>query len=80
MTQWVIDRITDWAPESRRVAAVRLLIWSVILMVINVGLYVASVIDEADLILITLILSWLAITITAMDVVATTDVREETTP
>lgn len=62
-------------PHNRLKAAKWLLVSSVVLMVINVALYVLHVIDEADLILITLVLSWLAITITAADVVATTDVR-----
>lgn len=44
-------------------------------MVINVALYLFKIIDENMLILITLILSWLAITLTAADIVATTDVR-----
>lgn len=55
-----------------------MLVWSVILMVVNVVLFVTSVIDQGNLILITLVLSWLALTITAADLVATTDVREET--
>ncbi len=78
MIHWLECKIVDWDPKDRRRAAVGLLIWSVILMVINVALYVFGVIDESHLILITLILSWLAITITCADVIATTDVREET--
>ena len=71
------DRLTSWAPRARRRMALHCLVWSIVLMVINVGLYVAGVIDESHLILVTLILSWLAITFTAADLVATTDVREE---
>lgn len=52
-----------------------LLVGSVVAMVANVALYVYKVIDQSDLILITLILSWLAITITCADVVFTADVR-----
>jgi antibiotic biosynthesis monooxygenase (ABM) superfamily enzyme len=65
-------------PKQRRRIAFHLLVWSVILMVINVGAFLVGWIDEGDLILITLILSWLALTLTAADVLATTDVRVET--
>lgn len=52
------------------------LLWgSIVLMVVNVALYLFSVIDENMLILITLILSWLAITLTALDILSTQDVR-----
>lgn len=67
----------DWLrkPKNRVKAAFILLFGSIILMVINVALYLFKIIDENMLILITLILSWLAITLTAADIVATTDVR-----
>jgi hypothetical protein len=52
-----------------------MLLWSVALMLGNVVLYATHIIDQAALILVTLVLSWLAITITAIDVVCTTDVR-----
>lgn len=68
--------ITDWPPASRRRLAVHLFVWTLVAAPINVGLYVAGVIDENVLILVTLILSWLALTLTAADLVATTDVRE----
>lgn len=67
--------ITDCPPERRRRIAIHVLLWSVILMVANVTLYVTHIIDEAALILVTLVLSWLSLTITAADLVSTTDVR-----
>lgn len=79
MTDWLIERIVNWAPKDRRRAAVLVLVWSVILMIVNVTLYVVGIVDQRALILITLVLSWLAITLTAIDVIATTDVREEAT-
>jgi hypothetical protein len=75
--KWLECKIVDWPPQARRRAAVALLVWSMVLMFVNVGLYLFKIISESDLILITLILSWLAITLTAVDVIATTDVREE---
>ena len=68
--------IVTYPPVKRRRLAIHMLIWSVVAMVVNVVGYVTGLIDQAGLILITLILSWLAITITAADLVATTDVRE----
>lgn len=65
------------SPESRRKWALRLVIGSIVATVLNVTLFLTKVITETDLILITLVLSWLAITITAADVYATTDVRVE---
>jgi hypothetical protein len=75
---WLERRIEQSSPTKRRRLAVHTLIWSVALGIINVALYVASIITVDHLILITLALSWLAITITAADLVATTDVRETT--
>lgn len=71
------ERLISWAPKARRRAALHVLVWSVVLMAVNVGLYVAGVMGESHLILVTLILSWLALTLTSADLVATTDVREE---
>jgi len=74
---WLECKIVKWDPDKRRTAAVGLLVWSLILMVLNVTLYVVGVLGQKELILVTLVLSWLAITLTAVDVIATTDVREE---
>jgi hypothetical protein len=79
MINWVEHKIMEWEPSQRRRASVHLLVWSMVLGLINVILYVVGVINVDHLILVTLVLSWLAITITAMDLVATTDVREEST-
>jgi hypothetical protein len=68
--------IVTYSPAKRRRFAIHMLIWSVVAMIANVAGYVTGLISQAGLILITLILSWLAITITAADLVATTDVRE----
>ena len=62
-------------PKTRIKYAWVLLILSVVGMFLNVALYLFKIIDESMLILVTLILSWLAITITALDVVLTADVR-----
>lgn len=65
-------------PKNRVKAALWTLFASVVLMIINVTLYLLGLIDEAMLILITLILSWLAITLNMLNIVATADVRKET--
>jgi hypothetical protein len=70
-------KLIDWKPASRRRCAVHILVWSLIAGMVNVVLFALNVITVDQLILITLILSWLAIAITAADLVATTDVREE---
>jgi hypothetical protein len=70
------QRLVSWSPGGRRRAAVQTFVWSVVLMVVNSALYIAGIIDESDLIFVTLVLSWLAITFTAADLVATTDVRK----
>ncbi len=77
MFTWIENKIMDWEPSARRRASVHVLFWSVIAAILNVLLYVVGIIDQNTLILITLILSWFAITITAADLIATTDVREE---
>jgi hypothetical protein len=70
-------RLTSWSPASRRRWAVHILVWSLIAGIVNVVLFAVGLVTVDHLILITLMLSWLAITITAADLVATTDVREE---
>ena len=69
--------IISFPPERRRRLAIHILLWSVILMFVNDVLYLIDIVNEAALIFVTLNLSWLAITITAVDVVMTTDVRVE---
>lgn len=53
-----------------------MLVGSLVAGTVNVILFLAKVITTDDLILITLVLSWFAITITAADLLATTDVRK----
>lgn len=50
---------------------------SIVLMVINVALYLMGILNDSNLILVTLILSWLAITLTALDILSTQDVRDK---
>lgn len=73
-----IERAIDrWDPDDRRRWAIRVGIFSVVAMVVNVALYVTGTITETHMILVTLVLSWLAVTVTCLDAVATTDVRRE---
>jgi hypothetical protein len=72
------ELIIGWSPASRRRAAVHLFFWTAVAAPVNVALYVAGILNESHLILVTLVLSWLAITFTACDLIATTDVRNET--
>lgn len=73
------EAITNWEPRDRRRSAIKALTLCTYLMIVNVMLYVFGIINEANLILITLVLSWLALNVTFVDIVATTDVREEAT-
>lgn len=73
------EAITNWEPRDRRRSAIMGLTLCTYLMIVNVILYVFGILNEAHLILITLVLSWLALNITFVDIVATTDVREEAT-
>jgi hypothetical protein len=75
MTQWAIDKLRNWNPESRLVFAMRLLIWSIVAAVINIAGWLAGIISDRWMIAITLVLSWFALTITAGDIVIGTDVR-----
>ena len=63
---------------KKRIRYAKWLLYSSILgMVLNVALYLFKIIDENALILVTLILSWLAITLTALDILSTQDVRDK---
>ena len=68
MTSTLIDKIecaiVTYPPAKRRRVAIHMLIWSVVAMIVNVGLYLTGLVDQGSLILVTLILSWLAITTT----------------
>lgn len=64
-------------PEKRRRFAIHLLVWSFLLGHVNVGMFLGGIISHELMDLVTNYLSWCAITITALDVVMTTDVRKE---
>jgi len=75
----MISRLEAWIvkcpPERRRRMAIHVLLWSVVLMFVNDIAYLLEWINDVMLIFVTLNLSWLALTVTAVDVVMTTDVR-----
>lgn len=62
-------------PRRRRTAAVVLLVVSLVLGHANVGAFIFGWISHAGMDAITNYLSWLAISITALDIVLTADVR-----
>jgi hypothetical protein len=64
-------------PRTRVKAAKWLLAGSIVLMVVNVFAYLLKFIDENMLLLITLILSWLAISLTCADILSTADTRNQ---
>lgn len=64
-------------PAVRRRLAIKCLFWSFIFGNVNVLLYVFGVLDAENLIVVTLWLSWLAVTVTAADWVIGTDIRKE---
>jgi hypothetical protein len=65
-------------PKTKVRFAQILLVFTLVVTPINVVLYrPMHVITDSDLILITLVLSWFAITLTAVDVLFTADVRQE---
>jgi hypothetical protein len=64
-------------PEKRRRYAIWMLAVSLVLGHVNIGAFAAGWLSHETLDLITNYLSWLAISISALDIVATTDVRVE---
>lgn len=75
---WAQNKKTNMISTRKRIQYAKWLLYgSIFGMIINVGLYLFKVIDESDLILVTLILSWLAITLTAIDILSTQDVRDK---
>jgi hypothetical protein len=56
---------------------VRILSLTFVGMIINVALYLFKVIGEPELILVTLVLSWVALQFTCIDMVATTTLNKE---
>lgn len=53
-----------------------LLIWSTVAMFVNCGLYLAHVVDEKALIFVTLVLSYLALILSAIDGIFIVDKEE----
>lgn len=76
MTSWLLRRLDDVDPAVRRLWAARLLIASFVLAHTNIGAFFAGLISEQLMNAVTNYLSWLALTITAADVLMTTDVRK----
>jgi hypothetical protein len=64
-------------PATRVKAAKWLLGGSIVGMAVNATAYLLKLIDENMLLLITLILSWLAIGLTCADILSTSDVRKK---
>jgi hypothetical protein len=72
------DRLTRWDPRRRRRFALHVLVWSFVAGVVNLGAYFGGLVTLEQMAAVTLTLSWFAVTITAADIVCTTDVRAET--
>lgn len=73
----LLNRFNKIDPATRRLAALYILIISFVLGHLNIGLYLFGLMSNSMMDAITNYLSWVAITITAADLVATTDVRKE---
>lgn len=63
-------------PRTRVRAAWWLLAATVVLAAVDVGVFLAGHLSDRFMLFQTLILSWLALSLTALDIVATTDVRQ----
>jgi hypothetical protein len=71
------ERLARIDPAVRRRFALWLLVVSLVLGHVNIGAFAFGLVSPALMDAITNYLSWLAITITALDLVATADVRAE---
>jgi hypothetical protein len=75
------DRLLDWFsaidPHRRRKAALWALLVSLVLGHANIGLFLLGLVPPAVMDAITNYLSWLALVITALDLLMTSDVRVE---
>jgi len=69
----VLDGVDD---ERLRLYSARLFVATTVLMVVNVAAYLVHLIGTDDLILVTLVLSWLAIQWTAAQTVIQTDIKK----
>ena len=78
MSHWLLGLLDRIDPEVRRLWAVRLLVGSVVLNVVNTAAWGFGIVGHEILDLVTNQLSWLALSLTLLDVVATTDVRANT--
>lgn len=76
-----VDKAIEWfckiEPKKRRKVAFYLLITSFVFGHVNMGLFLFGVIPPNVMDAITNYLSWLALTITAMDIIIGTDIRAE---
>jgi hypothetical protein len=77
MSEWLISQIEKIDPKRRRLWAVRILIGSFILGHLNVGFFLGGLISHAAMDTVTNYISWIALVVTFMDIVVTTDVRVE---
>ena len=77
MAEWFTDKLCGIAPTTRRKIAVYLLIWSFVLGHLNIAAFVGGFVSHTLMDVVTNYLSWLALTLTALDVVIGTDVRVE---
>lgn len=75
MTDWLIDRLCAWDPLDRRRWAMRLLVWSFVLGAANLMAWAVGFVSDSVMLAVTTALSWLALTLTMLDVVITADVR-----
>lgn len=74
---WLLDKFSQIDPEQRRRSAVWLLVVSFVLGHLNILGFVFGWVSRDVMDAITNYLSWLAITITALDIVISTDIRKE---
>jgi hypothetical protein len=77
MSRWLVKRLSNTAPESRRVYAARILIGSLVgWIVTHLGFLLLGITGIFEHVLN--LISWWAITLTAWDILATTDVKVDT--
>lgn len=72
---WLIEKLCEWDPESRRKTAMWMLLVTLILGHLNIAAFVFGFVPNDVMDAITNYLSWLALSITAWDVVVGSDVR-----
>lgn len=77
ITEHALNRFSAIPPERRRAAALWMLFWSFVLGHLNIGAYVLGWVSAGLMDAVTNYLSWMALVITALDVLLTSDVRAE---